>query len=139
MLSYPVTLTPDTNGTLLVTFPDVPEATSVGENETEALSEGLDALEAAFEIYFSEKRPIPMPSKAKRGQPVVRLPVLTASKVLLANEMVAQNVRKADLARLLDCDQVQVDRLLKMGHATKIESIEAALRALGKHLEVSLA
>lgn len=139
MYAYPVKLTPDTNGTLLVTFPDVPEAISVGDDEADALAEGLDALEAAFEIYFAEKRLIPMPSKAKRGQPVVQLPALTASKVLLANEMVAQNVRKADLARMLDCDQVQVDRLLKMGHATKIESIEAALRALGKHLEVSLA
>src|ERR1700733_8921116 len=73
MLSYPIELTPDSNGTLLVTFPDVPEAITVGENEDDADVQALDALEAALEIYFSEKRFIPLPSKAKRGQRVVTL------------------------------------------------------------------
>ena len=31
MLAYPVVLEPDDNGTLLVTFPDVPEAVTFGE------------------------------------------------------------------------------------------------------------
>lgn len=139
MFSYPVRLTPDDNGTLLVTFPDVPEAITVGENEEDALIQGLDALEAAFEIYFAEKRPIPLPSKVRRGRPAVTLPALVASKVLLANELLAQNLRKADLARKMKVNQVQVDRILKMSHPTRIESIESALGVLGKHLEVRLA
>lgn len=36
MLSYPISLTPDDNGTLLVTFPDVPEAITVGDDEEDA-------------------------------------------------------------------------------------------------------
>lgn len=36
MLTYPITLKRDTNDTLLVTFPDVPEAITVGENEAHA-------------------------------------------------------------------------------------------------------
>lgn len=98
MLSYPIALKPDTNGTLLVTFPDVPEAISVNEDEADAL---VQALDTALEVYFSEKRPIPLPSKAKRGQRFVTLPALATSKVLLANEMVNQKVRKVDLARRL--------------------------------------
>lgn len=136
MLSYPVTLTPDSNGTLLVTFPDIPEAISVGENVEDALVQGLEALEAAFEIYFNEKRIIPAPSEAEPGQHVVTLPVLVASKVLLANEAVEQKVRKAELARRLQVNPVQVDRLFKFSHGSKIEMIEAALGALGKRLEV---
>ncbi|WP_296223235.1 type II toxin-antitoxin system HicB family antitoxin [Ralstonia sp. UBA689] len=136
MLSYPVKLTPDTNGTLLVTFPDVPEAITAGDDEADALVQGLDALEAALEVYFDEKRLIPMPSKPKRGQKVVTLPALVTAKVLLANEMVARKVRKADLARLLNVNQVQVDRLFKFGHASKIEAVESALAALGKRLDV---
>ncbi|WP_227242487.1 type II toxin-antitoxin system HicB family antitoxin [Paraburkholderia caribensis] len=136
MLSYPIELKPDSNGTLLVTFPDVPEAITVGENEEDALLQGLDALEAALEIYFSEKRPIPAPSKAKRGQKVVTLPALATSKVLLANEMLEQNVRKAELARRLKVNQVQVDRLLNFTHSSKIEMVESAFAALGKRLEV---
>lgn len=136
MLSYPIELKPDTNGTLLVTFPDVPEAITVGETEEEALVQALDALEAALEIYFSEKRQIPMPSKAKRGQHTVTLPALVASKVLLANEMLSQNVRKAELARRLKVNQVQIDRLLKFSHSSKIEMVESAFAVLGKRLEV---
>lgn len=136
MLSYPVTLTSDSNDSLLVTFLDVPEAITVGETVDEALAQALDALEAALEIYFDEKRPIPMPSKALPDQHVVTLPVLVASKVFLANEMIGQKVRKAELARRLNVNQVQVDRLLKFGHGSRIEMVEAALRALGKQLEV---
>jgi antitoxin HicB len=136
MLSYPINLEPDDNGTLLVTSRDIPEMAAVGESVEDALVQALDAFEAAFEIYFAEKRVIPKPSKAKRGQPVVTLPVLVASKVLLANEMIEQKVRKADLARRLHVNQVQVDRLLKFGHPSKIEMIESAFSTLGKRLDI---
>jgi antitoxin HicB len=138
MLSYPVDLEPDTNGTLLVTFPDIPEAASVAENEQDALTEGLDALEAAIEIYFDEKRLIPMPSKPKRGQLTVTLPALVTAKVFLANEMVEKGVRKTDLARRLNIHMPQVDRLLDPRHSSKIELIESALAALGRRLDVRL-
>jgi antitoxin HicB len=138
MLSYPVTLTPDTNGTLLVTFPDIPEATSVGDDEDEALLNALDALETALEIYFDERRPIPLPSKARKGQLVVTLPALVTSKVMLWNEMMSQNVRKAELARRLKVHMPQIDRLFDLKHSSKIEFVEQAAQALGKKLAVSL-
>lgn len=102
MLIYPVTLIPDDNDTFLVEFPDIPEANSVGDDEQEVLLNAEDALEAALEIYFDEKRPIPMPSKVKKGQSTVILPALVTAKVLLMNEMLDQKVRKAELARRLD-------------------------------------
>jgi antitoxin HicB len=139
MFSYPVTLTPDSNGTLLVTFADIPEANAVGTDEADALRQGLDALEAALDIYFDMRRPVPMPSRARRGQPVVTLPALVTAKVLLANEMLAQGVRKAELARRLDVHMPQVDRLLNLRHSSKLEMIEKALGSLGRRLDVQLA
>jgi antitoxin HicB len=139
MLSYPVNLRPDSNGTFLVTFPDIPEAVSVGDEEEEALLNALDALESAIEIYFDEKREVPSPSKPKKGQRVVTLPALVVAKVLLANEMVRQGVRKAELARRLDVHMPQVDRLLNPRHSSKLDAIEAAFNKLGKRLEVSIA
>jgi antitoxin HicB len=124
---------------LLVTFPDIPEAVSVGDEEDEALLNALDALESAIEIYFDEKREVPPPSKAKKGQRVVTLPALVVAKVLLANEMVRQGVRKAELARRLDVHMPQVDRLLNPRHSSKLDAIEAAFSKLGKRLEVSIA
>ena len=74
MLSYPVNLERDNNNTYLVTFPDIPEAVSVSDDEDEALLNALDALESAIEIYFDEKREVPAPSKPERAQRVVTLP-----------------------------------------------------------------
>ena len=136
MLTYPLTMTPDTNGTFLVQFPDIPEAVTVAEDETEALVNGLEALEAAIEIYFDEKRVVPVPSKVKRGQLSITLPALVTAKVLLANEMVIQGVRKADLARRLGAHMPQVDRLVDLKHSSKLESIELAFQKLGKSIDI---
>lgn len=136
MLTYPITLTRDTNNTFLVQFPDVPEAITVADDETEAVVNGLEALEAAIEIYFDEKRVVPSPSKVKRGQLSVALPALVTAKVLLANEMVSQGVRKSELARRLKVHMPQVDRLVDLRHSSKLENIEAAFHSLGKNLEV---
>lgn len=134
MLAYPISFTPDTNGTLLVGFPDIPEANAVGEDERVALANASDALETALGIYFDERRSIPMPSKPATKQLTVTLPALSSAKVLLWNEMVAQKLRKADLARLLGVDQLQVDLLFDLAHPSKIELVEQAATALGKTL-----
>jgi antitoxin HicB len=139
MLGYPITLTPDSNGTFLVGFVDIPEANSVGDNEEEAVLNALDALETALEIYFDERRAVPIPSKAKRNQLVVELPALETSKVLLWNEMLSQSLRKADLARKLHVHMPQVDRLFDIRHSSKLEFVEQAANALGKKIVISLA
>lgn len=138
MLNYPVTLTRDTNETLLVGFPDFPEANSVGDDEQEALASAVDALETALEIYFDERRPVPLPSQPEPGQTTVALPALSAAKVLIWNEMFAQKLRKADLARLLNVHTPQVDRLFDLHHSSKFEFVEQAAKALGKKLTVEL-
>jgi len=138
MLIYPVTLTPDDNGSLLVGFPDIPEANSVGDDDQEALLNAQEALEAALEIYFDEKRMIPMPSKVKKGQQAITLPALVTAKVLLMNEMLGQKVRKSELARRLNVHMPQVDRLFDLQHSTKLEFIEAAYNKLGKQINISI-
>lgn len=139
MLNYPITLTPDSNGTYLVGFPDFPEANSVGDDKQDALNNAADALETALSIYFDERRPVPLPSAAEVGDAVVALPALETAKVLIWNEMYAQKMRKADLARMLDVHTPQVDRLFDLGHSSKIEFVEQAAKALGKTLNVTLA
>lgn len=71
-LDYPVTLTPD-DGTILVKFPDVPEAITFGadEDEDEALLQAVDALESALAFYVADRKPLPKPSKPKLGQKTV--------------------------------------------------------------------
>jgi len=53
--------------------------------------------------------------------------------------MMIQGVRKADLARRLGWKAPQVDRLFDLGHASRLDQLEAAAHALGKHIDVTLA
>ena len=67
MFDYPVTLTPDDNGTVLVTFADVPEAITFGADEDEALLNAMDALETGISFYMDERKPLPAASKPGKG------------------------------------------------------------------------
>ena len=135
-MRYPVKLTREKNGSYSVKFPDIPEALTLGDTEEEALQHAVDALETALDFYFDHDRPVPMASPAKRGQRIVELPASVSAKVVLFNELLAQNVRPAELARRLSIPRQHVNRLLDPRHPTKIDSIAAALKALGKTLEM---
>jgi antitoxin HicB len=132
---YPAVLTRDGDG-WMVAFPDIPEALTSGATREEALEMAKDALKTAMEFYFEERRPVPLPSKVTRGQDAVELEPSVAAKVLLLNEIVKQNVRPTDLARKLGTTPQEVNRLMDLRHATKIDSINAAMHAIGKRLEV---
>jgi len=138
MRGYPVNLRKD-GKFVLVTFPDIPEAITQGKDRTEALAMAREALEISMDFYFENHRPVPMPSKPKRGQAVVELPLSVAAKVLLLNEMLRQKVRPIDLARRIGTTKQEVNRLTDLKHATKIDRIDTALRALGKRLTLDAA
>jgi len=137
MFDYPVILTPD-DGAVLVTFPDVPEAITFGADTDEALLQAVDALESALSFYVDDRRPLPVPSKAKRGQKTVRPSALECAKLGVYRAMTEQGIKKAELARRLGWHMPQVDRLFDLRHASRFDQIEAAARALGRHIEVSV-
>jgi antitoxin HicB len=134
-MDYPVTLAPDDNGTVLVSFHDFPEAHSFGRDEAEALARAEDALATVIDGYIKDRRDIPLPS-ARASRHRVPMPALVEAKVELYNAMRAAKVGKAELARRLDWHMPQVDRLLEMTHASRLDRLEAAFRALGKRLVV---
>lgn len=136
MLDYAVKLTPDDNGTVLVTFPDVPEAITFGADEDEALMRAVDALETALSIYVDARKPLPVPSKPKRGQKTVRPSALECAKLGVYKAMTAQGIRKTELARRLGWHLPQVDRLFDLHHASRMDQIEAAAHALGCNVDV---
>ncbi|MFO1296913.1 MAG: type II toxin-antitoxin system HicB family antitoxin [Rubrivivax sp.] len=138
MFDYPVILTPQPEGGYTVAFPDVPEAITQGEDEDEALLYAVDALEAALSFYVDNRKPLPAPSKPRRGQRVVHPSALESAKLAIYAEMLAQGVRKSDLARKLGWHLPQVDRLLDLNHASRMEHLESAARILGKELRLSV-
>jgi antitoxin HicB len=138
MLRYPVLLEPDTNGTVLASFPDFPEAHTFGDDEHEALARAADLLQDVLADYIESRRDVPRPSRGKRRAASLILPVLTEAKVGLYMEMRASRVRKADLARRLGCHMRQVDRLLDLRHASRLDQIEAAFAALHKRVVIEI-
>lgn len=138
MFDYPVTLTPD-GDTVLATFADVPEAVTFGADEDEALLQAVDALETALSFDVDARQPLPVPSKARRGQRTVRPSALEGAKLGVYQAMTEQGIKKAELARRLGWHMPQIDRLFDLRHASRLDQIEAAARALGKQLEVRVA
>jgi len=136
MLRYPANFKAAKEGGFVVTFPDIPEAITQGESVEDALVHAADALTSALDFYIEDGTAIPAPSKRRRGQRMVELPASYSAKVLLLNEMAAQKVRPAELARRLNVTPQEVTRLTDLRHTSRIDGIAGALKALGKTMEI---
>jgi antitoxin HicB len=134
-MRYPANFRPD-GKFFLVTFPDFPEAVTQGDSLEDALIHAADVLESVLDHYIENRLPIPPPSKLKRSQHLVELPASYSAKVLLLNEMAAQKVRPAELARRLKVTPQEVTRLTDLRHTSRIDGIAGALKALGKTMEI---
>lgn len=135
--AYPVILTKDGKN-IIVEFPNVPEAMTVGADEDNALEWAQDALVVALSGYLDDRRDIPKPSKPKAGQKTVALPPLIASKLAIYQAMRDQGVTQSDLADKLHCDARQIRRLLDLDHHSRMDLIDDALHELGKMLVVDI-
>jgi antitoxin HicB len=138
VLSYPAKIRPDQDA-FMVSFPDLPGVYSQGYDREHAKREAVDALETALYYLVKDGEALPAPSPAGRGLVAIEVTFGFESKLLLVQEMVAQKVRPTELARRLGITPQEVNRLIDLRHRTKIDAVAAAIRALGKRLELSLA
>ena len=135
---YPATIEVDTAGFYLVTFPDVPEAGTDAESQEEAIDEAPDSLIAALGGYMEAKQAIPQPSKIKRNQVRVVLPILVTAKLALYEAMRNGKVTNVELGRRLGISEGAVRRLIDLDHRSHVGQIETALAALGHRLVVEV-
>ncbi len=135
-MRYPVKFVPDDNGTLMVTSLDLPEVVTFGDDREDALARAVDAIETAMMGRFAGREDIPRPGKT--GKDFAVLPALTAAKLSLYWAMREERIGKAALARKLGWHLPQIDRLLDLNHASKLDAIEAALAALDRTLEIKV-
>jgi antitoxin HicB len=138
MFDYPVVLEAQPEGGYTVTFPDIPEAITQGDDKEEALFYAVDALETALSFYVDARKPLPAISKP-RGRATVRPSALECLKLGLYQTMQEQGVRKSELAKRLGWHMPQVDRLFDLKHASRFDQMQAAAHVLGKRVELSLA
>ena len=135
-LAYPVTLQ-RLSETVLLSFPDIPEALTEGDTEQDALDEAYDCLVAALAGYIHAGRRIPRPSAAS-DSPFIELSPIVTAKLALYRAMREQQIDDGTLARRLGTVQGTVTRLLDLDYRSHIDQVAAALDVLGKHLVVAV-
>ncbi|MBI0114464.1 MULTISPECIES: type II toxin-antitoxin system HicB family antitoxin [unclassified Gilliamella] len=136
---YPAKFTKEDDGGYTVTFRDIPEAITYGDDLQDALNMAQDALITSMDFYFEDRRKVPLPSKAQKGEYLIDLPVSVFAKVLLLNVMIDQNISNVELAKRINVKPQEVQRIANLNHTTKIDKISKALSALGKTLELRIA
>jgi antitoxin HicB len=90
-------------------------------------------------MYVAAKEPLPTSSEAEIDEVMVPLSALGMAKTALYQAMREQGVGRAELARGLRWHLPQVNRVLDLRHASRMEHVEAALAALGLRLIVDVA
>jgi antitoxin HicB len=141
MIAYKVKLEPDDNDTLLVTSPDLPGLVTYGEDRAAALAHARDAIEELIASEIADGRHVPRPKpvvRLRRDEALVRLRPLIALKVELYWAMRASGINRAELMRRLEWNRESVDRLFRLDHASRLDQIEAAFRALGRRIDLSI-
>nr|WP_318375387.1 hypothetical protein [Enterobacter sp.] len=139
MFKYPATVSFDEDtGQYEIAYRDFTNLHSVALTEDDIELEARDGLTAAIGGLIDSRIPVPEPTVAQDGEIVIHLPVLTCLKAALHNAMINTGTRKADLARKLNQKGPQIDRLLDVGHASKVETLEQALYLLGYEVSVSV-
>jgi antitoxin HicB len=136
--AYPAQFLAERNGKgLFVRFPDLPEALTGGDDPEDAMVQAVDCLAEALAGRIVRGDAIPVPSKPKRGQRLVTVPLYLAPKLALYLALRDQGIKNTELARRLGVSETVVRRMLNPKHDTRPENIQAALYRLGKRIVIS--
>lgn len=138
MHKYPAHFDPAPEGGYTVTFRDIPEAVTQGDTMDEARDRARDALVTAMDFYFEDGQAVPAPSAPQEGEQLVTLPPSVAAKVALLNARLETGAKPADVARTMGVKPQEMTRIFDLQHATKIDTVAAALAAMGYELRVEV-
>ena len=132
--AYPATFSRTEDGRWLVGFPDFPKAHTDGAGMAEALEEAIDCLGSSIAFAMADKAEVPKPSRPRRGQKMVPVPLWIVAKLALYWAIRETGLSQSELARRLNVRETVVRRMLDPNHDTRAERIQAALAALGKRM-----
>ena len=125
-------------GEIVVSFRDLPECLTGGEDEEEALFEAQDALEEAIAGRIDDAESIPVPSPALPGEYPVTVPTNMAAKAAFALAFRRSGLSHGAVAQRLGTDEESVRRMLDPRHDTPASRLNEALRVLGSELVVEV-
>lgn len=121
----------------VVTVRDLAEVCTSGDTREQAIELAADAVDVVLAHRIEEGLDLPAPSKARRGEILIAPPLQTQAKAALYAAWRASAISKSELARRLGVRETEARRILDPRHATRLETLDAAGKALGVRLAVS--
>ena len=123
---------------IVVSFPDVPEAITQGDDMEDARVMAEDALGLALLTYPERGLPLPKPRARGKGLIAVAVAPDMAAKLAVLEAFRTADITKSELARRIGKNEKEVRRILDPRHATKLATLTEALNALGHRLVVGM-
>jgi antitoxin HicB len=123
---------------IVVSFPDVPEAITQGDDVADARAQAEEALGLALLTY--PERGLPLPKSRARGKNLTMVAVApdVAAKLAVLEAFAVAGMSKSEFARRMGKDEREIRRILDPKHPTKLPAMVDALRVLGKRLVVGI-
>lgn len=126
----------------IVTFPDVPEAMTHGKDRAEARANAVEALELALlGAYFAQAHAFPKATRRPHqggSSEWISMPPSAVAKMAFIDAFKASSMTRVALAARLGKSEAEVRRMLNPTYGSKINTLEAGLRALGRRLVVTV-
>lgn len=136
---YAARFEPGDEGSVVVSFPDVPEAITEGRDEADARTQAIEALGLALLSYPLRGMPLPAATASPdEADAMISVGPEDAAKLAVLDAFRSAGISKAELARRIGRDEKEVRRILDPLHPTKLPSLRKALAALGAHLVVGV-
>jgi antitoxin HicB len=135
-LGFNLDIEPDENDTLFIVCHAIPPMVTFAETEGEVERWAIDAIETMLQSYMADGAPIPPGDLPVAGKTHVRLSLLATLKLQLYEACRLSGVSRAELARRLGWHREQVDRLFRLNHASRLDQVEAAFKAVGREIDL---
>ena len=136
---YRLNLEPTGVGGFLAQARAVPEAATEGATREEAIANAGDALAVALLGRMADGEDVPAPDSAgDLTEYAAEIEPGAAAKLAFYIAFKSSGLRQAELARRLGKNEAEVRRLLDPHHVSKISSLGAAIKAMGRRLSVEL-
>jgi antitoxin HicB len=129
-LVYPARLVTAADG-CTVTFRDVPGAIACGDSPLKALDEARDALALVIEDILEEGEPIPLPSKARRGEHLVAVPADVGARALLRLIRDTKDLSKAAVAERVGVSRQSYGQMEARGRNLTLKTLTDITEKLG--------